>query len=506
MQVGTLRDFLFGSLRRQFLVPLVSLLLLISLTVTFSAQQFAVRSARIATESRLRDLLELCKLERFPLTESVLGQIGAFADCKLQIVSEVEVTDKLFDVLGEDSIRYDGFAIELPPSQSAFEPTSSRRFLLALTSPRDRLERAAQAFWLPMETGILSTLAVGIAALWIANRMVRRLELLEHQVHRIAQGDYSQSSNQPNSDQEGVSQKGISQQGVNKQGDNQLRASQTVPSDVSSKDSIASLTRTINAMSQQLEKAQGEIAKAERARLINVLASGMAHQLRNSLAGALLLLQTMLKRLTNPPDEIPFAIQQIQLAEESIRRLLTISRPGRHVEDQPMSIAEIHRQLECYIQSIVSHHQLQWRIRCDSEDPTIELGRIVSAGSSVVSSLLNLAMNAIEAHLETAQGAETGTTAISGIVECVYRFDPTDEMHHWILRDNGPGPDPAIANQMFDPFVTGKREGVGLGLPTASMLAKQLGGDLQWRRIDGWTEFEWTISARTMGKISPPQE
>jgi signal transduction histidine kinase len=496
MQVGTLRDFLFGSLRRQFLVPLVSLLLLISLTVTFSAQQFAVRSARIATESRLRDLLELCKLERFPLTESVLGQIGAFADCKLQIVSEVEVTDKLFDVLGEDSIRYDGFAIELPPSQSAFEPTSSRRFLLALTSPRDRLERAAQAFWLPMETGILSTLAVGIAALWIANRMVRRLELLEHQVQRIAQGDYSQSSNQPNSDQEGVSQKG----------DNQQLTSQNVPSDVSSKDSIASLTRTINAMSQQLEKAQGEIAKAERARLINVLASGMAHQLRNSLAGALLLLQTMLKRLTNPPDEIPFAIQQIQLAEESIRRLLTISRPGRHVEDQPMSIAEIHRQLECYIQSIVAHHQLQWRIRCDSDDPTIELGRIVSAGSSVVSSLLNLAMNAIEAHLETAQGAETGTTAISGIVECVYRFDPSDEMHHWILRDNGPGPDPAIANQMFDPFVTGKREGVGLGLPTASMLAKQLGGDLQWRRKDGWTEFEWTISARTMGKISPPQE
>jgi len=496
MQVGTLRDFLFGSLRRQFLVPLVSLLLLISLTVTFSAQQFAVRSARIATESRLRDLLELCKLERFPLTESVLGQIGAFADCKLQIVSAVEVTDKLFDVLGENSIRYDGFAIELPPSQSAFEPTSSRRFLLALTSPRDRLERAAQAFWLPMETGILSTLAVGIAALWIANRMVRRLELLEHQVQRIAQGDYSQSSNQPNSDQVGVSQKG----------DNQQLTSQNVPSDVSSKDSIASLTRTINAMSQQLEKAQGEIAKAERARLINVLASGMAHQLRNSLAGALLLLQTMLKRLTNPPDEIPFAIQQIQLAEESIRRLLTISRPGRHVEDQPMSIAEIHRQLECYIQSIVSHHQLQWRIRCDSDDPTIELGRIVSAGSSVVSSLLNLAMNAIEAHLETAQGAETGTTAISGIVECVYRFDPSDEMHHWILRDNGPGPDPAIANQMFDPFVTGKREGVGLGLPTASMLAKQLGGDLQWRRKDGWTEFEWTISARTMGKISPPQE
>ena len=32
------------------------------------------------------------------------------------------------------------------------------------------------------------------------------------------------------------------------------------------------------------------------------------------------------------------------------------------------------------------------------------------------------------------------------------------------VADNGPGIDPAIAGQIFDPFVTGKRDGLGLGL------------------------------------------
>lgn len=32
------------------------------------------------------------------------------------------------------------------------------------------------------------------------------------------------------------------------------------------------------------------------------------------------------------------------------------------------------------------------------------------------------------------------------------------------VADNGPGIDPAIAGQIFDPFVTGRPDGLGLGL------------------------------------------
>ena len=342
--------------------------------------------------------------------------------------------------------HFDALAIRLELGPDHKEE-SAACYLLALSDPKDRFELTTQAFWLPMATGILSTLAFCAIALGIANRMVRRLEVLETQVNRIAGGQY-----------------------------------ETVPVEPRSRDSIASLTRSVNTMSQQLEKAKEEIANSERSRLIHMLANGMAHQLRNSLAGAVLLLQTVLKRKSDaPPQEIQYALQQIQLAEESIRRLLTISRHGHSAREQTLSVQEIHDQIECYTRSTAEHHRIGWRLEC----PSADRDRKITKGNSVISSLLNLVLNAIEA--AGAQGAQDGQ------VECRYSWDPDSGLHRWTVRDNGPGPDPAISSKMFEPFVTSKPEGIGLGLPTTALLAKELGGSLQWQRRGEWTEFEFTI-------------
>jgi C4-dicarboxylate-specific signal transduction histidine kinase len=101
-----------------------------------------------------------------------------------------------------------------------------------------------------------------------------------------------------------------------------------------------------------------------------------------------------------------------------------------------------------------------------------------------------LVLNAVEAagHQSSQQGGSE-----DGRVECRYAWDADSGLHRWMVRDNGPGPDPAISAKMFEPFVTSKPEGIGLGLPTTALLAKQLGGSLQWHRRGEWTEFEFTI-------------
>jgi signal transduction histidine kinase len=48
--------------------------------------------------------------------------------------------------------------------------------------------------------------------------------------------------------------------------------------------------------------------------------------------------------------------------------------------------------------------------------------------------------------------------------------------------DSGPGPAPAIARRLFQPFATGKADGVGLGLFVARQAAEAHGGTLNWRR------------------------
>jgi nitrogen-specific signal transduction histidine kinase len=57
------------------------------------------------------------------------------------------------------------------------------------------------------------------------------------------------------------------------------------------------------------------------------------------------------------------------------------------------------------------------------------------------------------------------------------------------ISDTGPGPPAAIADRLFEPFVTGKPEGIGLGLAVARHAIEMHEGNLSWRREHGKTVF-----------------
>ena len=60
------------------------------------------------------------------------------------------------------------------------------------------------------------------------------------------------------------------------------------------------------------------------------------------------------------------------------------------------------------------------------------------------------------------------------------------------VLDSGRGPPPEIADRLFEPFVTGKEEGIGLGLAVAKQAADAHGATLTWSRRDGWTVFRFS--------------
>jgi C4-dicarboxylate-specific signal transduction histidine kinase len=83
--------------------------------------------------------------------------------------------------------------------------------------------------------------------------------------------------------------------------------------------------------------------------------------------------------------------------------------------------------------------------------------------------VLNLILNAVEAMSSLEEGTRklaisTSTDASSAIVVAV--------------RDNGPGLDPAMASQLFQPFITTKPEGIGMGLAICDTIIRAHGGRL----------------------------
>lgn len=57
------------------------------------------------------------------------------------------------------------------------------------------------------------------------------------------------------------------------------------------------------------------------------------------------------------------------------------------------------------------------------------------------------------------------------------------------VADNGHGVDDALADAIFDPFVSSKRDGQGLGLALVDKLTRDMGGLVQHDRSGDWTRF-----------------
>src|SRR5439155_4984431 len=115
-----------------------------------------------------------------------------------------------------------------------------------------------------------------------------------------------------------------------------------------------------------------------------------------------------------------------------------------------------------------AHNELRWRMPV----APVALNADINQISQVI---LNLLTNAIDA------------AGPGGWVEAT--VGRTDRSAFAEITDSGPGPGPQVAARLFEPFVTCKPEGVGLGLAVAKQIVEAHGGTIHWERRDGATCF-----------------
>ncbi|MBX9580393.1 MAG: HAMP domain-containing histidine kinase, partial [Gemmataceae bacterium] len=245
-------------------------------------------------------------------------------------------------------------------------------------------------------------------------------------------------------------------------------------------DELADLGRAVNEMARRLAGYRDALAAAERLRVLGQFSGGLAHQLRNAAAGAKLAVEVYLAE--NPaadPEPLRVALGQLARIEGTVRQFLDLGKPPAATRG-PVDLVAVIGQAVSLLGPQCRHAgtALTWE---PSAGPVVIEGDAESVGHLFG----NVIGNAVEAAGPGGAVEVRGPTVGEGV-------------YHVEVIDTGPGPPAEIAGRLFDPFVTGKEQGIGLGLAVAKQAAEAHAGRLTWDRRDGRTVFRVELPTRSV--------
>jgi len=248
-------------------------------------------------------------------------------------------------------------------------------------------------------------------------------------------------------------------------------------------DEIRDLAQSINEMAERLAQFQETTQRNERLRLLGQVGGALAHQLRNRLTGVRLAVQLFLRECPKQTDTqaLTVALRQLTLLETNLKRFLDLGREGEG-RREPCSLPALVDEAVELLRPQCRHTgiELHWQPPVSSTGGA-GVPLVLGDGEQLGQLIFNVLGNAVEA---AGPGGRVQVTLRSET-----RLAPWPPIVVLEVRDSGPGPKKDIENRLFEPFVTGKSEGVGLGLAVARHIAEAHGGGIRWDRQDGWTCF-----------------
>ncbi|QDU97565.1 sensor histidine kinase [Lignipirellula cremea] len=450
-------------LRFQLLAPMAGVLLAAMAAVSVLNAWLSTRRQQQQLEGRLRNVAETLSQSNFPLGAVVLRQMQGLSGAEYAATSlEGELlavsSEQLIPLpTGEPVQNWQSLQLTGPVELAGKEffhmiveldrrAVGGDRVLLHILYPRAEWRKARnEEIWPPLVIGVLALLAlIGVTAV-VAARATRPIGQLRSQVERIAEGDFA-----------------------------------PMPTPVQN-DEIRDLAEAVNRMAAILVRYEDEVRRKERLSALGQLGGSVAHQLRNAATGCRMALDLHGRDCPQGADEyLEVAVRQLTLMEKYLRRFLTLGQPASSNREQ-VDLGALVQTLLPLLSPAAQHVGVTLQAPA-ADGPVLVWG----AADELEQMVINLALNGVEAAAQIRPGE---TVPVRQVTMTVTASDA-----HAVLRVADTGPGPGIdSQQMFEPLITEKREGAGLGLAIARMVAEAHAGRIAFSRRLGQTEFQVTI-------------
>lgn len=237
---------------------------------------------------------------------------------------------------------------------------------------------------------------------------------------------------------------------------------------------------------QRLQAREREVLRAEQLAAVGHLAAGVAHEIRNPLTSIKMLVQA------GKEDEDGFLFEDLEIIEQEVNRMERSLRVFLDFARLPKPERSEHDMVVLASRTIdlIRGRAAKQGVVLQLTAPRMPV--IVEADSELIQQVLvNLALNALDA------------MPSGGKLELI--IQPDLEGIQVSVQDTGPGIAAQMMTRLFEPFVSTKETGVGLGLVISRRIAEEHGGQLTAvNRLEGGASFTLRLPRSPGSEVPRP--
>jgi two-component system, NtrC family, sensor kinase len=221
---------------------------------------------------------------------------------------------------------------------------------------------------------------------------------------------------------------------------------------------------------QQIEESQRALVQAEKMAAVGRLMATMAHEINNPLQAVRNSLHLAARKEIGSDQRMLYMEMtgnQLERLVKTVRQMLDFYRPGGS-EWEPVDLRKVVNQILILLGSQMKDQGVIVHLQCRAKN-TVVLG----SSDQIQQVIFNLLINAMDSMEETAAPSDDCAKQIW------IDIDQQDQQICILIEDTGAGVPFALQERIFEPFVSTKKNGTGLGLAVSYGIMERHQGSLK---------------------------